>query len=98
MIFMQVIAILLLFSSFSVSCVRNRDVTALSDVDYDLMIRKILGSFDTPVAERTKKEAAVIRKYYRWIDVGHEVTVGRSGRTIYVNGKQLLRKKRKNGQ
>ena len=83
--------IVLLFLCTPVLLVRNRDIKALSDHEYDIMIRKILGSFDTPVTDRTKVEIVVIRKYYRWIRQGHDLTIGASGRTIYLDGKQLLR-------
>ena len=55
--------IVLLFLCTLVLLVRNRDIKALSDHEYDIMIR-------TPVTD---------------------LTIGASGRTIYLDGKQLLR-------
>ena len=77
----------------TVVSVRNRNINALSDEEYDIMIRKITGAYDTPVAERSSKEMRLLRKYYRWISHGKDLTVGPSGKTIYVDGKQLARRK-----
>ena len=44
--------------------VRNRNIKALSDEEYDLMIRKITGTYNIPVAERNVKETRLLRKYY----------------------------------
>ena len=71
--------------------VRNRGLKALSDFEYDIIIRKIIGTYNTAVSERSKEEKVVLRKYYRWIENGCDVRVGSSGKTIYVDDKQLLR-------
>ena len=86
----HILTFLLLFSSFPVSCVRNRDINALSDQEYDIMVRKILGSFDKPVTDRTNLDTVVIRKYYRWMRQGHDVTVGAGGRTMSFKAKFVL--------
>ena len=70
---------------------RNRGIKALTDYEYDVIVKKVTGTYDTKVSERTREEKVVLRKYYRWIEKGMEVTVGPSGRTIYVNNKQVLR-------
>ena len=78
MISFQISSLFLLFSCFTFSFVRDRDTNALSDQEYDIMIRKIIGSSNKPVADRTKDETVVIRKYYRWVRQGHDVSVGPS--------------------
>ena len=70
---------------------RNRGIKALTDYEYDIIIRQVIGTYDTKVSERTKEEKVVLRKYYRWVENGMAITVGASGKTIYVNNKQLLR-------
>ena len=71
---------------------RQSNVAALSDEEYNVMIKKITGVFNKPSHERTNLEKSVIRKFYRWIKEGKQITVGVSGTTIYINGKQLMRK------
>ena len=44
---------------------RERDISALSEEEYEIMLRKILGRFNTLVRERTLVEKNVLRKYYR---------------------------------
>ena len=69
---------------------RNRDFNALSDEEYDLLLRKITGRYDTPViAERS---SADIRKDYRWINQGKDISVSPSCKTVYIDGKKLMRK------
>ena len=45
--------------------VRNRDFNPLSDDEYDLLLRKVTGRYDTPVAERSSADNRLLRKYYR---------------------------------
>ena len=77
---------MLLHLIVTVVSVRNRNINALSDEEYDIMIRKITGAYDTPVTERSSKEMRLLRKYSRWISHGKDLTVGPSGKTIYVDG------------
>ena len=53
------------------------------------MIKKITGDFKKPSDERTNVEKNVIRKFYRWMTEGKQITVGASGKTIYVPNFQL---------
>ena len=89
---MKVAILFLLNLIVAVLSVSNRNLKALSDEEYDLMIRKITGRYNIPVAERSVKETRLLRKYYRWICLGNDLSVGPSGKTIYINGKQLVRK------
>ena len=59
------------------------------------MIQKVTGSYNVPVADRSTEENRLIRKYYRWISQGKDLSVGSSGKTIYIDGKQLLRTEEK---
>ena len=63
---------------------RQSNVVALSDEEYNIMIKKIMRDFKKPSDERTNVETNVIRKFYRWITEGKEITVGASWKTIYV--------------
>ena len=81
------VAIPFLHVIVTVISVRNRNINALSDEEYELMIRKITGSYNIPVAERSIKETRLLRKYYRWLSEGNDLSVGLSGKTIYINGK-----------
>ena len=71
---------------------RHRDPSALSDEEYDILLRRITGRYDTPVAERRKEDIRALRKYYRWVKQGKEVSVGPSCNTIYIDGKKLMRR------
>ena len=44
---------------------RERDISALSEEEYEILLRKILGRFNTPVLKRTLVKEKVLRKYYR---------------------------------
>ena len=64
---------------FLLKCVlsaRQSNVAALSDEEYNVMIKKITGVFNKPSHERTNLEKSVIRKFYRWIKEGKQTTVG----------------------
>ena len=56
------------------------------------MLKKVIGNFKTPVAERSTVERTINRKYYRWLKEGKVLSVGNSGKHIYIDGKRLLRK------
>ena len=56
-----------------------------------ILLRKILGRFNTPVRERTLVEKNVLRKYYRLVKGGREFHVGSSGKSIYIDGRLLIR-------
>ena len=56
------------------------------------MLRKITGRYDTPVAERSSADNRLLRKYYRWIKQGKDISVGPSCKTVYIDGKKLTRK------
>ena len=43
--------------------------------------------------ERTNLEKAVLRKYKRWKKDGQNIFLGSSEKTIYVDGKKILRNK-----
>ena len=70
--------------------VKERDISALSEEEYAILIQKILGKFTTPVAERALIEKSVLRKYYRLVKA-KDIHVGPSGKSIYINGRLLLR-------
>ena len=70
---------------------RERDISALSDEEYEILLRKILGRYNTPVIERTMIEKKVLRKYYRLVKGGKELHVGPSGKSIYIDGRLLIR-------
>jgi len=72
-------------------CARERTKNALSDEEYDIMIKRIQGCFSTPVNERTNLEKATLRKFYRWKNEGREIVIGASGKSIYVDGKRVMR-------
>lgn len=74
------------------NCSRELSLSPLSDEEYAILLNKLLGRFDTAVTDRSTLEKAVLRKFYRWIKAGRELTVGSSGTNIYVDGKKLLRK------
>ena len=91
--------VLVFFKSLILSCVlmlviatRNRDYNALSDAEHDIHIRKITGSYGTAVTERSSIDVRILPKYYRWIKQGKDISVGPSCKTIYIDGKQLMRK------
>ena len=63
---------------------------ALDDEEYELLLRWLRGEFDTQCNNRTTKEKTALRKFYRWMKE-HELKVGVSGRTVYIDGKRLLR-------
>ena len=44
---------------------KERNVVALEDEEYDIMIRRISGHFGKPLGEHTLLEKNNIRKYYR---------------------------------
>ena len=73
-----------------VVCSRDETLCVLTDEEYDILLRKITGSFDKPVNERTKTENSFLRKFYRWKNEGKDLFVGSSGKSIYVNGKRLM--------
>ena len=85
-------ALFLIFSIDDANATRQRKVTALNDEEYDIILRKLTDSFMIPLRDRTKVERSAIRKYYRWMKSGMEITVGPSGKTLYLEGKQLIRK------
>ena len=91
---MRSLFFLLLFVNYVVS-VKQGNVISLTDERYDIIL-KISGKFSKPSSERNNVVNSVIRKYYRWIKDGKEITVGPSGKTIYVDGKQLIRKEELN--
>ena len=64
----------------------------LTDEEYNIMLRKIMGQSSIPVIEKTKVDRKVERKYYRWLKQGRSLTVGPSLKTIYIDGKKLIRK------
>ena len=70
---------------------RERDISALSEEEYAILLRKLLGRFNTPVRERTSVEKNVLRKYYRLVKGRRELHVGSSGKSIYIDGKLLIR-------
>ena len=70
---------------------KERDISSLSEEEYDILIRKILGRFNTPVSERTLVEKKILRKYNRLVKGEKELRVGPSGKSIYVDGKLLVR-------
>ena len=70
----------------------TRNINAISNNEYEILLKKINGEFNIPVKERIAEMNLIIRKYYRWLDQGKDVRVGPSGRTIYVEGLQLIRK------
>ena len=70
---------------------RERDISALSEEEYTILLRKLLGRFNTPVRERTLVEKNVLRKYYRLVKGGRELHVGSSGKSIYIYGKLSIR-------
>ena len=63
---------------------RERDISALSEEEYAILLRKLLGRFNTPVRERTLVEKNVLRKYYRFVKGGRELHVGSSGKSLYI--------------
>lgn len=89
--FLKFLVLIVLSHSF-VTCTRKENVLALRDDEYEVMLKKVLGNFQTPVAERSLIERTINRKYYRWIKEGKELSVGNSGKHIYIDGKRLLRK------
>lgn len=94
---MNVLLYLLLMYLFEVKhAIPIRNINAISDVEYNILLKKVKGEFTTPVSERTREENKVLRKYYRWISQNKDVRVGPSGRTIYVDGRQLIRKEELN--
>ena len=83
---MKSLLIICLFLKFVIST-REGNIIALSDEEYDVMLKKIVGEFTKPVNERNKLERKMIRKYYRWLREGKDVSIGPSGKTMYVDGK-----------
>ena len=75
-----------------VTYARPCNVGALSAAEYEIVLRKIMGCYDTPVAERTCVDNRALRKFYRWIKDERHISVGPSGKTIYIDGKKLLKK------
>ena len=67
-------------------------VSALSDIEYEIMLKKVTGLLDSRSDERSVIEKSTIRKFYRWIKSGKTITIGPSGKTLYIDGKQLFRK------
>ena len=53
------------------------------------MLKKIVGEFTKPLDERNKLELKMKQKYSRWLREGKDISIGA---TIYVDGKQLMRK------
>ena len=84
--------LLLLLTNDYIYCTRENTVSSLTDEEYNILLNKIINNFDTPVAERSTTEKAVLRKYYRWIKAGKQITIGASFKNIYVDGKRLMRK------
>ena len=67
-------------------------VSALADNEYEIMLKKVTGQLDSRSDERSVIEKSTIRKFYRWIKGGKTITIGASGKTLYIDGKQLFRK------
>ena len=88
---MKSLLVILSFLKF-VTARRAGNIIALSDEEYDVMLKKIVGEFTKPSNERNKFELKMIRKYYRWLREGKDISIGASGKTIYVDGKQVMRK------
>ena len=65
----------------------QREIRPIEEQEYDILLRKILGQFDTPVSSISKKKQFIIQKYYRWVRNGRDIRVGSSGKTIYIDGK-----------
>ena len=93
---MKLMLFLILFQLESIKPASNGHITALTDEQYDIMIRKVRGEFDKPLGDRNSVEKNVIRKYYRWLSQGKDIYIGPSGKTIYINGKQLIQKEELN--
>ena len=77
---MRLILFLILFQFESIKPASNGHITALTDEQYDIMIRKVRGEFDKPLGDRNSVEKNVIRKYYRWLSQGKDIYIGPSGK------------------
>ena len=74
-----------------VLCAREQSYSALTEEEYEIMVWKIRGVFNTPVNERDSIEKSVLRKYYRWRKEGRAIIIGASEKTIYVDGRKLMK-------
>ena len=70
----------------ALTATRERNIVALTEEEYDIMVRKIAGQYNKGMADRTLIEKSTIRKYYRWLKQGKHVYLGPSGKTIYIRG------------
>ena len=59
---MKSLLVILSFLKF-VSATREGNIIALSEEEYDVMLKKIVGEFTKPSNERNKLELKMIRKY-----------------------------------
>lgn len=69
---MKTVVMLVVFLAYfgGASAVNERTVKALTEEEYDILVRIITNCFETPVVDRTALQKPVIRKYQRWIKQG----------------------------
>ena len=68
--------IVLIVSIRFVCSSRNQALSSLTDEEYEILLRKILGIFDAPVSDRTTVGKSILRKYCRWKKEGRELHIG----------------------
>ena len=74
----------------------ERKISPVTDEQYEILIKIVSKVFDTPCAQRTTTERNAIAKVRRWRlekpDDPDHLRVGRSGTTLYLGGRKVLRK------
>ena len=91
--YVMMIALMVVLIAFNaIDFSNNKNVLALDNNEYNIMLKEIKGNFNVPVSERTKVERTTCRNNYRWMKEGKTLTIGNTGLSIYIDGKRLLRK------
>ena len=93
-VFLRTSSLLVILSFLKfVTATREGNIIALSGRRIWRNVKKTVGEFTKPLNERNKLELKTIRKYYRWLREGKNISIEASGKTIYVDGKKLMRER-----